>query len=103
MIQKSLITTDPVATVRVTFTLPSLLVAATIYLVGDFNDWHHSAHPMQRGSDGSWFTVIDLEPDRRYQFRYLTDGIDWLNDDTADEYVPNQHGTSNFVVNTAFV
>jgi len=39
-----------------------------------------------------------LKPENRYRFRYLLDGEVWENDDSADEYIPNEFGTEDSVV-----
>jgi hypothetical protein len=87
------------ATVERTFRLPTSVGAERVHLVGDFNDWSRTAHPMPR--DGDWFTiVIELEQGRAYRYRYLLDGVRWENDWDAEAYVPNPHGTDDSVVST---
>jgi hypothetical protein len=39
-----------------------------------------------------------LEAGRRYGFRYLVDGEQWLNDRHADDYVENAYGSDDSVV-----
>jgi 1,4-alpha-glucan branching enzyme len=75
---------------RVTFTLPAGLskTAESANLVGDFNDWSITAHPMQRRKNGQFATSIDLPVNNEYQFRYLLDGNLWETDQKADEVVP---------------
>ena len=62
--------------------------AESVFLVGDFNDWDKTATPMKRLKDGRFKSVLDLEPEREYQFRYLANGDEWHNDWAADKYVP---------------
>lgn len=50
---------------------------------------------------GPFRTKIRLPKDSQIQFRYLLDGHYWENDDAADAYVPNEHGSDNSVVNTS--
>ncbi len=100
MIRKMTIEHEGVRVVRVTFHLPASIHADKIYLVGDFNDWHYTSHPMLRSHDGGWVLALELQPARRYQFRYLCDGNSWMNDGDADGYEGNEFGTSNFVVDT---
>ena len=83
---------------RVTFVLPADAAAASASLVGDFNDWNLTAQPMKRRKDGSFTTTISLKPGREYRFRYLLDGHRWENDEAADGYVPNEHGSDDSVV-----
>ena len=44
--------------------------------------------------------MLDLEPETRYEFRYLLDGEVWYNDTAAAAYAPNEFGTHNSVVET---
>lgn len=99
MIDKQFIQTSEGMVARVTFTLPESIWAAVIFLVGDFNNWDRSSHPMRQNGEGRWTTTLDLEPRRAYQFRYLVDG-EWMNDNEADAYAFNQYGTHNFIVVT---
>ena len=77
---------------KVSFVLPAEIEGDTVYLVGQFNDWQPS-QAMKRQKDGSWRTTVDLATDGKYQFRYLIDGQQWLNDPEADGYTPNPYGT----------
>jgi len=99
MIQKEFIQVDEKTLARVTFILPEAIWADTIYLVGDFNQWNKTSHPMRRDLEGRWVTTIELETGRVYQFRYLCDG-EWMNDNAADAYVYNPYGSHNFIVVT---
>jgi 1,4-alpha-glucan branching enzyme len=85
--------------VRVTFTMPKAEFVERLHIVGDFNNWSVSATPMTREPDGSWTVALTLEGGRKYTFRYFGDGETWLNDWAADEYVPNEFGGENSVVN----
>lgn len=97
MIHKEIKEIEGRVIVRVTFSLPGVLQADRIYLVGDFNNWNQSAHSFTRGADGNWFFVLDLEPGRSYEFRYWLDGY-WMNDSDADTHIDNTYGATNFVV-----
>lgn len=59
-----------------------------VYLVGDFNNWSDTSHPMKRLKDGSFSLELELPLGRDCQFRYRTESNDWLNDPEADAYVP---------------
>jgi 1,4-alpha-glucan branching enzyme len=100
VIRKRLVETPAGPIVRVTFALPHSIWADRIYLVGEFNDWSCTTHPLQRDRDGNWSITVDLEPMRAYQFRYLCDGARWINDSQADAYELNPFGSDNFVVLT---
>ena len=61
MIHKEFVTTGNGYLARVTFTLPGSLWADAIYLVGDFNDWHRTAHPLNRRRGGEWYIKVNAE------------------------------------------
>lgn len=83
--------------VEVTFRLPAELSGEVAHVVGEFNDWSHTANPMERDGDG-FVARIRLAPGRAYRFRYLVDGNRWENDWTAHAYVPNEFGGDDSVV-----
>ncbi len=85
--------------VKVTFVLPSQPNADHVHVVGDFNHWQAST-PMKRDKEGRWRATVELEPGREYQFRYLVDGNEWVNDEAADRYDPNPFGADNCVLTT---
>jgi 1,4-alpha-glucan branching enzyme len=82
----------------VTFTLPALVEAQEVALLGDFNEWSSEANPLERTESGDWQTVVNLEAGRSYRFRYLLDGERWENAWSADDYLPNPHGTDDSLV-----
>jgi 1,4-alpha-glucan branching enzyme len=47
--------------------------ATSVSLVGDFNNWSPSAHPMLRQSNGSWQVEVFLNRGRHY-YQFLVDG-----------------------------
>jgi len=47
--------------------------ATSVYLVGDFNEWDASAHPMLRQPDGAWLIQVPLHHGH-HQYRFLVDG-----------------------------
>ena len=100
MIHKAFVKVNDKPVARVTFTLPNNLQADTLYLVGDFNEWNGTATPFVRDLEGIWSITVDLRLGRAFQFRYLRNGQEWINDDEADAYVYNPFGTNNFVVVT---
>ena len=83
---------------RVTFKLPSELVPATAgkaSVVGDFNAWDGSAHPLKKRKDGSYSTTLSLESGREYRFRYRFGDDLWVDDDAPDGRAWNQFGTQD--------
>jgi 1,4-alpha-glucan branching enzyme len=83
--------------VEVTFRLPAEVGAGEAFVVGDFNEWSETAHPMEP-SDGGFVATIPLEAGRSYRFRYLVDGDRWENDWAADGYAPNDFGSDDSIV-----
>jgi 1,4-alpha-glucan branching enzyme len=97
MIEKELVENG--GRVRVTFELPSALWADRVNLVGDFNDWDTTATPMARDrTHEDWRVTVVLPVGRRYLFRYLLDGQEWLNEWHADDYVETDDGLCDSVV-----
>ena len=80
--------------------MPATLWADQVAVVGEFNDWDPSAHLLSQSRDGTWKVSLALDKHRRYEFRYLLNGTDWLNEWSADEYVPNRSGGFNAVLRT---
>ena len=85
--------------VRVTFELPSAVWADRVNLVGEFNDWDTTATPMTRDRrHDDWRVTVELPAGRRYLFRYLLDGQEWVNEWHADDYVETEDGLWDSVV-----
>jgi 1,4-alpha-glucan branching enzyme len=81
---------------RVTFELP--LADSGIrdaHLVGEFNAWSRSAHPMKLRKNGLFSTTLDLDKGKEYQFRYLLAGSIWKNEPQADKSIPTPYGDSD--------
>jgi len=97
MIKKSVLANGQV---RVTFELPANVWADTVHLVGSFNAWNRTSHPMKQQRNGGWVLTINLPANQEFQFRYLLNGTDWHNDWAADGYVRNEYGSDNSVVIT---
>jgi hypothetical protein len=90
-------TIDGDGSVLATFRLPTQVRATTVHVVGEFNDWSKSAHPMDTDDQG-FIARVPLQPGRRYRFRYLIDGERWENDWAADDYVDNDFGGTDSVL-----
>jgi hypothetical protein len=70
--------------------------ATQAFLCGEFNAWSPAATPMKRQADGHWHTTVALPPGR-YQYKFVVDG-QWLPDPNAQEFVSNEFGTLNSVM-----
>lgn len=82
----------------VLFDLPSELEIDHAAVVGDFNGWDADAHPMAKGADGRWTATVSLEPGMAHRFRYRLGQDRWENDWSADDYVGNEFGGSDSLV-----
>lgn len=71
--------------------------AKDVFLVGDFNQWNETSHPLQALKSGEFTLVLDLEAGREYQYKYLVNGSLWENDWQADKYAPTTLGDNSVV------
>ncbi len=81
--------------VELTFRLPADHPADPVGVAGEFNDWVISPLADVGGKLEATTIVAD---GRRYEFRYRTADGRWFNDEEADDYVPNEFGGMNCVV-----
>lgn len=64
--------------------------AKQVFVMGDFNQWNETSHPMQRNVDGSWHVSVPLgHGGQHYQF--VVDGVR-TNDPRAQGLVRNAAG-----------
>jgi len=70
--------------------------AASVSLVGDFNDWDPKRAPMQT-AQGVWATVVNLAPGR-YRYAFLINGVEWRADPGAPAAKDDEFGTPSSVV-----
>jgi len=47
--------------------------AKQVYVLGDFNNWNPTAHPMNRQPDGAWLLQVQLNHGHHH-YRFLVDG-----------------------------
>ena len=102
MITIQKITTRKDSKVRVTFAMPAIDGCDCLYLVGRFNEWNESVYRMHCGEDGTWSLTLELEPRRKFQYRFRTSDGTWLDDPSAPP-VPNPFGSENSLVSTSAV
>jgi Glycogen recognition site of AMP-activated protein kinase len=79
--------------VPVTFRFPAHLApeAQTVSVVGPFNGWNSTAHPLRRACNTDWQITIYLSPGRVvYMFR--VDGVMWFDPDDEGR-IPNSWGS----------
>lgn len=70
--------------------------AASVSLVGDFNDWDPGRSPMQT-AQGVWATAVRLAPGR-YRYAFLVNGVEWRADPGAPTARDDEFGTPSSVV-----
>lgn len=85
---------------KVTFKADKALIgeAATVAVVGEFNDWNAADANMKAAKTGDFSLTLDLEAGRTYSFRYLVDGTNWVNDPEADTFAPSEYGSENAIL-----
>lgn len=71
--------------------------AASVALVGDFNDWDPARTPMRPARGGLWAAVVPLAPGR-YRYAYLVNGAEWRADPSAPPAMDDEFGTPSSVV-----
>lgn len=72
--------------------------AQKVFLVGDFNGWNETETEMKPLKNGDFTVTLNLETGREYQFRYLVDSVDWINEPEADKYIQNIYHSENSVI-----
>lgn len=101
-LKKQYLKSRPVCKVTFRISKDAAKSATAIALVGDFNAWDVTTHPMNALKNGEFTTVVALPTSTsEYQFRYLYQQEaqqQWENDWQADAYVTNGFGEENSVV-----
>lgn len=70
--------------------------AASVSLVGDFNDWDPVRSPMQT-AQGVWATTVPLAPGR-YRYAFLVNGVEWRADPGAPRARDDEFGAPSSVI-----
>src|SRR3989475_1187172 len=87
--------TKRIATLQFVLVAPQ---AASVALVGDFNDWDPARSPMQTAHGaGIWATVVRLAPGR-YRYAFLVNGVEWRADPNAPAAKDDEFGTPSSVI-----
>lgn len=81
----------------VTFAL-SAPAAASVAVVGDFNDWDPSAIPLERHRS-QWTVTLPLKPGR-YRYSFVVDGTRWQADPVSPPAL-DEFGTPTSVITVA--
>lgn len=70
--------------------------ATEVFVVGDFNQWNETAHPMKMDSEGTWRKSIFVAPGA-YEYKFLVNGK-WENDQNNKNICENTFGTCNNLI-----
>jgi 1,4-alpha-glucan branching enzyme len=71
--------------------------AASVVVVGDFNDWLAGATPLEAVNGGLWAVTVPLTPGR-YRYAFLVDGSTWVPDPGAPRALNDDFGRPNSVL-----
>lgn len=72
--------------------------ASHVTVVGDFNNWNPSAHPMERTpTGGTWTVTVPLEAGR-HEYSFVVDGKHWMPDPAAPLAPDDGFGVANSVL-----
>ncbi len=99
-IKKQFLKSKPVCKVSFRISAEEANGAKKIQVLGDFNNWNLKAKPMKSLKSGDFTQTVELETGKEYQFRYLIDGEQWINDLEADAKVANEFNSENDVIST---
>lgn len=95
MITKQYSKTKPVC--KVTFSVPFAQAGepSDLRVLGDFNQWNwEQALKLAPGKE-SYQGALELAAGQSYEFRYLVNGQQWLNEEAADGYVATPYYSHN--------
>ncbi|ANQ53570.1 isoamylase early set domain-containing protein [Thermosipho sp. 1070] len=68
-----------------------------VMIAGDFNNWDAESDEMYGLGDGWWEAILELEPGE-YQYKFVVNGEEWVEDPNAFAYVPDGFGGKNSVL-----
>jgi 1,4-alpha-glucan branching enzyme len=68
-----------------------------VRLAGTFNNWDAEAQPLTRKNGNGTYSATLLLPPGRYEYKFIVNG-EWQCDSACPNWVPNEHGTLNSVV-----
>jgi len=70
--------------------------ARDVRVSGDFTGWARAGIPLWDEGDGSWWTMLPLNPGV-YEYRLVIDG-EWSDHEEADVRVRNPFGSENCIL-----
>jgi 1,4-alpha-glucan branching enzyme len=73
--------------------------AETVFLAGDFNQWHPKKHGLKKTKSGEWEAKLMLVPST-YEYKFVVDG-NWQEDPVNTRTCLNCFGTRNNLLTVA--
>lgn len=70
--------------------------AQLVLLVGTFNDWSLTKHPMKKDANGQWKKSVMLSPGT-HEYKFVVDGH-WIEDPQNERRILNSFGSANSIV-----
>lgn len=71
--------------------------ASTVHIAGEFNNWQAGDIALDKGDDGMWRATLNLEAGR-YEYKFIIDGGQWVEDPANPDKVPDPYGGNNSVL-----
>jgi 1,4-alpha-glucan branching enzyme len=72
--------------------------ATSVALVGSFNQWSASSHPLARAKSGAMWTIVVPLPPGEHAFMFVVDGKEWISPPLAEDYADDGFGAKNGIV-----
>ena len=82
---------------KVSFTYKPKNIVKEVYLVGSMNDWNQKSNRMIEVEKGI-YSISLLLKQKEYHYKFLEDGINWVSDENASEFVDDGFGGKNSVI-----
>ncbi len=89
-VSKKFLKTKPICKVTFALSAPEI---NQLSIVGDFNEWNTEATPLKKLKNGTFKTVLDLNIDTSYEYRFIADGK-YINDNEAEAFVFNSYANT---------
>jgi len=97
MIKKQYSKKSPVCKLSFSLTTKQVGENADVRVVGQFNDWNWTNGLVLKAKKTVYTGSLELATGNAYEFRYLVNGQEWLNDEAADSYVATPYFSHNSV------
>lgn len=68
--------------------------ANSVEVAGSFNNWSPKKLPLKKRKDGVFKGTLNLPINNSFEFKYLVDGKQWVNDEEADQLIWNDFAGS---------